>query len=142
MSKPSRLSRVLLAPIRALGRVRDFYVRSITGCAGHMNYGSGFGYDGYNLPRSFSVTSDHVSASDEDLRELIRAVSQKQIKSGGVNGMPPRSRSVAVGRIDEDAPFDFNGADNLDVGSNLLFPRSQSYAPGSIKAQRFARAVV
>ncbi|KAJ3685452.1 hypothetical protein LUZ61_014616 [Rhynchospora tenuis] len=142
MSKPSRLSRLLLAPIRALGRVRDFYVRSITGCAGNMHYGYGFGYDGYTLPRSFSVTSDHASASDEDLRELIRAASQKHMRSGGLNGMPPRSRSVAVGRIDEDAPFDFNGADNLDVGSNLLFPRSQSYAPGSIRGQRFARSIV
>ncbi|KAF3333789.1 hypothetical protein FCM35_KLT01480 [Carex littledalei] len=142
MSKQSRLSRVLLAPIRALGRVRDFYVRSITGCAGQMHYGSGIGYDGYNLPRSFSVSSDHVSASDEDLRELIRAASQKQTRGGGVNGMPPRSHSVAVGRIDEDAPFDFDSADSLEIGSNLLFPRSQSYATGRIRGQGLARSIV
>lgn len=138
MSKPSRLSRVLLAPIRALGRVRDFYVRSITDCAGHMSYGSGFGYDSYNLPRSFSVTSDRISASDEDLRELIRAASQKQARGGGVNGMPPRSRSVAVGRIDEDAPFDFGAVDGLEVGTNLVFPRSQSYASGGTRGKGFA----
>lgn len=141
MSKPNRLGSVLLAPLRALGRVRDFYVRSITGCAGHMHYGSGFGYNSYNLPRSFSVTSDRVSASDEDLRELIRAASQKHARAnGGLNGLPPRSRSVAVGRIDEDAPFDFNGPGGLDVGSNLLFPRSQSYAAaGRVGGKGFAR---
>jgi hypothetical protein len=142
MSKPSRLTRLLFAPIRALGRVRDFYVRGMTGCAGHMHYGSGFGYDAYNLPRSFSTTSDRVGASDEDLRELIRAASQKQARGSGLNGLPPRSRSVAVGRIDEDAPFDFGIANSLDVGSNLLFPRSQSYATGRIGGKGFSRSLV
>jgi hypothetical protein len=142
MSKPSRLSRVLLAPIRALGCLRDFYVRSMTGCAGHMHYGSGFGYQAYNLPRSFSTTSDRVSASDDDLRELIQAASQKHARAGGLNGMPPRSRSVAVGRIDEDAPFDFGTANGMGVGSNLLFPRSQSYATGRIGGKVFARSLV
>ncbi|KAJ3674410.1 hypothetical protein LUZ60_005026 [Juncus effusus] len=142
MSKPSRFSRIICAPIRALGRVRDFYVRSMTGCAGHMYHGPEYGYPAYAMSRSFSVTSDTRDTREEDLRELIRAASQSHNRSGsGAGGLPPRSRSVAVGRIDEDSPFDFNSGDDLGVGSNLLFPRSQSYATAGQRGGVFSRGV-
>ncbi|XP_073005846.1 uncharacterized protein [Typha latifolia] len=128
-SRGSRWSRCLRAPLRVLGRARDFYVRSMTGCAGHMNYGAPMGYPALgSVPRSYSMNS----TSDDDLRELIRAASQRRGGGGGgVAGHVQRSQSVAVGRIDEDAPLEFNDRD-FKIGSDLLFPRSRSYAAGAV----------
>lgn len=66
-------------PIR-LGRSRDFYVRSVTGCARYVPTHHVFG--AYPVlvpvtappPRSYSCGSDWGG----DLRELIRATSQRQ----------------------------------------------------------------
>ncbi|CAD5169599.1 uncharacterized protein LOC103983578 [Musa acuminata AAA Group] len=135
MSKRSgtsnRLGRCMKAPLRALCHARDFYVRSMNSCAGRMEYGLQMG----DLPRSYSLhQSTRSSASDEDLRQLIRAASlRRALSQSTVHGTPPppsavpRSQSVAIGRIDEDKPCEFGDA---KVGADFLLPRSRSYAPG------------
>lgn len=119
--KGSKWVRCLKAPVRVLTSVRDLYIKGMKGCAGRVqhnastlaypsfaksNYGYSFGHSGRS------------SASDEDLSELIRAAS--------VRKMQVRSQSVVVGRIDEEEEFEEDGV----VGSDLLFPRSKSYAAG------------
>ena len=70
----SKLRWLWRAPVRALGRARDYYVRSITGCARHYPADAAFG--GYPvlvptaLPRSQSC-----SGGEEDLWDLICASS-------------------------------------------------------------------
>ncbi|URE03364.1 hypothetical protein MUK42_22837 [Musa troglodytarum] len=131
------------APLRALCHARDFYVRSMNSCAGRMEYGPPLGYGPQlgALPRSYSLhQSTRSSASDEDLRQLIRAASLRGALSRSPgHGTPPppsavpRSQSVAFGRIDEDKPCEFGDA---KVGADLLLPRSRSYAPGRERKAR------
>ncbi|PIN21100.1 hypothetical protein CDL12_06201 [Handroanthus impetiginosus] len=103
------------------------------------------------LPRSFS-TSSARSDDSEDYRELVRAASarssigrkidveaylkqQMTVRPGSAAGpqaMPPRSISVAMGKIDEERPCcyfgeDFNG---INVKNELKYPRSKSHAVG------------
>ncbi|KAJ0961087.1 hypothetical protein J5N97_000988 [Dioscorea zingiberensis] len=127
------MSKLMKAPIRALSRARDFYVNSMTGCAGKVPYGSGsMGCPAAIPPRSFSYSEHRISASDDDLRELIRAASLSR-RSPALQTPVKRSQSVAVGRIDEDSPCDFQ--DEVRVGSSLLFPRSMSCA---VRARRIS----
>ncbi|XVF59236.1 hypothetical protein PTKIN_Ptkin07bG0259800 [Pterospermum kingtungense] len=87
-----------------------------------------------------TATGQVNSVSSDDLRELVRAASTRslgnklvrsellqrqqarQSPNGSVNGANnmPRRRSVGIGRIDEDKPYDFEKDD--------VFPRSRSYA--------------
>ena len=126
-SAASRWGRCLRAPVRVLCSVRDLYVKGMNGCAGRVQYGAAGAiacpsYSDFSHSRSFS--SGRSSASDEDLRELIRAVSRSSQMPVTVR----RSQSVVAGRIDEDAPCDFK--EDVKVGSDLLFPRNRSYAVG------------
>eukprot|EP00262_Sarcandra_glabra_P004910 TRINITY_DN16149_c0_g1_i1.p1 TRINITY_DN16149_c0_g1~~TRINITY_DN16149_c0_g1_i1.p1 ORF type:complete len:154 (+),score=14.88 TRINITY_DN16149_c0_g1_i1:149-610(+) len=137
--RESKLSRCLKAPIRVLCKARDLYVNSLTGCAGRLNYDTVMGCPVgvvSTLPRSFSNTSSRAS-EDEDLRELIRAASQRNlvdklgitntnVQPKGSKGVVPRSFSVGIGRIDEDKPCDFK--EDFKVSSDVLYPRSRSYA--------------
>ncbi|XP_010942045.1 uncharacterized protein [Elaeis guineensis] len=137
-SAASLFGRCARAPLRVLCRARDLYVRSLNGCAGRVQYGAAIGYPTFaTVPRSYSVGSARTSASDEDLRELIRAASQG--RAGLLNArdgvVVPRSQSVAIGRIDEDKPCDFD--DDVRVGSDLLFPRSRSCAVGAKRRPRW-----
>ncbi|XP_008796991.1 uncharacterized protein LOC103712289 [Phoenix dactylifera] len=137
-SVTSRFGRCLRAPLRVLRRARDMYVRSLTECAGGVQYGAAVGYPTFaSVPRSYSFGSARTSSSDEDLRELIRAASQS--RAGSLNAragvVVPRSQSVAVGRIEEDKPCDFD--DDVRVGSDLLFPRSRSCAVGAKRRPRW-----
>ncbi|EHA8588538.1 hypothetical protein COCNU_scaffold005702G000020 [Cocos nucifera] len=121
-----------------LCRARDLYVRSLTGCAGRVQCGAAIGYPTFaSVPRSFSVGSARTSSSDDDLRELIRAASQGRAGSLNARGcsVVPRSQSVAIGRIDEDQPCDFD--EDVRVGSDLLFPRSRSCAVGAKRRPRW-----
>ena len=124
-SSASRWGRCLRAPVRVLCSVRDLYVKGMNGCAGRVQYGAAgaIACPSYSeFPHGHSFHSARSSASDEDLRELIRAASRS-------SQMPvKRSQSVVVGRIDEDAPCEFK--EDANVGSDLLFPRSRSYAVG------------
>lgn len=130
MSKGSKISKIMKAPIRALSKARDFYVNSMTGCARKMPYGTGaVGYPAAFPSRSSSYSESRISgASDEDLRDLILASSihLRATSATALQNPVRRSQSVAVGRIDEDSPCEFQ--DEVKVGSNLIFPRSVSLA--------------
>ncbi|KAK1269291.1 hypothetical protein QJS04_geneDACA024081 [Acorus gramineus] len=141
-SSPNRFIRYMKAPLRALVRARDLYVQSMTGCASRAHYRRGMVVS--TLPKSYSTNSwrqrDDV---DDDVRELIRLASLKKAAhsltvpsasslgggsgGGAVRGVP-RNRSVNIGRIDEDMPYD--GGDDVMVGAATarMFPRSQSHA--------------
>ncbi|GJN24405.1 hypothetical protein PR202_gb12143 [Eleusine coracana subsp. coracana] len=135
-SKVHQLSWLWRGPRRALGAARDLYVRSLTGCAGHMPPGNAaFGYPafgGAGAPEyCFSASSSRRSADvDDDLRDLIRAVSQRRAAEAAAAqavaqepAVVPRSQSVAMARIDEDRPCEFG-----DVAAAEVLPRSQSCA--------------
>ncbi|KAF7830530.1 Uncharacterized conserved protein UCP031279 [Senna tora] len=137
--------RIITSPIRALGRARDMYVRSITKCGNNMNYSNPVDAAGRfaAMPRSYS-TSTTRSEEGEDFAELMRAASARTLANRidmdlvmkqqgkttaqeerlGTKGLP-KSSSVGMGKIDEDAPFD----GNVNVMPNL-YPRSRSYAVG------------
>ncbi|CAK9155566.1 unnamed protein product [Ilex paraguariensis] len=138
--KESKITRCMKAPIRVLIRARDFYIRSLSGCAGRVSYGTVIGGPApivnSTLPKSFSVHS--TSSNDEDFRELMRIAStrslgnkielelrRRQSPIAGVNAVP-RSHSAAVGRIDEDKPCEFG--EEINVKKTNAYPRSRSYA--------------
>ncbi|PWZ40755.1 hypothetical protein Zm00014a_011699 [Zea mays] len=124
-------------PRRALCAARDLYVRSLTGCAGHLPGDAAFGYPTFAAAPSFgsfasSSSSRRASDADQDLRELVRAASQRRAAELERQRHPaavPRSRSVAaaMARIDEDGPCDFASS----AASAAVFPRSRSFAPGA-----------
>ncbi len=148
----------MMLPYRALLKARDYYVKSITDCGNPSVYGRGaIGGPGASqaagLPRSFSVQS-YSSADSDDLRDLIRASStnnleitkaelelfiqqhlrqQKQaaVAKSASKGVP-RSVSVGMARIDEEAPTGFGENYDEDVKviktEKLMYPRSKSYA--------------
>lgn len=130
VSKESKFVRYMKGPIKILARARDLYVSSLTGCAGHVTHGNAMGCPTpqfASLPRSFSANSSYsdYNSREEDLRELIRIASTRSltgkaeaellrskrsppIGAGGVAAVP-RSRTVAIGRIDEDKTYEFGG---------------------------------
>ncbi|KAK7291046.1 hypothetical protein RIF29_05907 [Crotalaria pallida] len=156
--RESLFMRMITSSIRALGKARDMYVRSITNCGHSMSYGSPtMQYGGgrfSNLPRSYSTaTSTRSSEENEDFAELIRAASartlgsridmdlllrqqqqqqqqqkQQQLHSKGL----PKSTSVGMAKIDEDMPFELSdGGVSFKPDS---YPRSRSYAVGKRSA--------
>ncbi|CAA7031100.1 unnamed protein product [Microthlaspi erraticum] len=150
----NKFLRIISTPLRALGKARDFYVRSITGCASRTQYSSSAPF-----PRSRSSSSAAFSSSassrrttdfgiDDDYSELVRAASvrslghkneidmfmqeklqqQKKQKQGGL----PKSSSVGMARIEEEEEAE-EGSVNPKMKktkkvSDLLYPRSKSYA--------------
>ncbi|XP_059068237.1 uncharacterized protein LOC131858804 [Cryptomeria japonica] len=99
------------SPIPYLLKALDFYVRSVSQCAGRANYkglaGGGFGVPAIVLPKSFTVTS--TLTNDDEFSDLVRAASQRSISSPAAQGkeIPIRFRTndaPSVGRIDEDSP--------------------------------------
>ncbi|MQL95739.1 hypothetical protein Taro_028405 [Colocasia esculenta] len=143
-SSHSKFGRIVKAPLRALCRVRDMYVSSLTGCAGRANYRGIVGYSGGSggVPRSHSFHPSRSSSTrEDDLRDLVRAASQGAMGSlnlggfqqspgknhtagDGAGSLGPRSQSVAIGRIDEDKPYELG----LDATVGPLVPRSRSCA--------------
>ncbi|EER93386.1 hypothetical protein BDA96_01G079100 [Sorghum bicolor] len=134
MSRGSKLRWLWRAPARALGRARDMYVRGLTGCARYVPADAGFGYPVFvPAPLSRSHSADWRggagSGADEDLRELVRAASQRRVEQRraelqAVARSQSMAASLSMARIDEDAPCEF-GADAGD-GPGALYPRSQS----------------
>ncbi|KAA0036403.1 uncharacterized protein E5676_scaffold255G003890 [Cucumis melo var. makuwa] len=140
MNKGSKLSQLARASSRLLSKVRDFYVRSLTDCSNHLDYGMALSGPGgqvpTNLPRSYSVGSSAASShGGDDYSELLRAASVRSLSKKvepDLEGRKspknvPRSQSVGIGRIDEDKTYEFEDefkASNL----NNLYPRSKSYA--------------
>ena len=133
MSRGSKLRWLWRMPVRALGRARDFYVRSVTGCARYVPADAAFGYPVFvpsSLARSQSYGSDWSggAGSEDDLRELIRAASQRRAEQLQMQKAQALARSQSVvglsmSRIDEDAPCEF--------GAGAVFPRSQSCVGGT-----------
>ncbi|CAN6337113.1 unnamed protein product [Urochloa humidicola] len=147
----SKLGRWLGAPVRALSRACDTYVRRMSACAGRMpTHAAAYGGRGGFAPGSmqaatFSSRSRRGGGSggggDDDVGELVRAMSQRQASVGlgrrgegvaeAVVSVPVRSRSVAVGRIDEDAPCEFGADDVVRVGGGApAVRRARSVAVG------------
>ncbi|XP_047983176.1 uncharacterized protein LOC125223913 [Salvia hispanica] len=154
----NRFVRIITTPYRALCKARDFYVRNMLDCANSNAIGlQSSGQGGPALPRSFSTSSSSASRDDDaDFRELVRAASartagldayinqeERKARPGPGRALPPRSASVAMGRIDEERPSGFFGEDvkignfnNFDNSSNrivdrksgLKYPRSKSDA--------------
>lgn len=146
----NRFVRIISSPYRALCKARDFYVRSMLDCANSNAIGLQSSSQ-VPLPRSFSAASSRSHDDDVDYRELVRAASARSIGSSGVDleayvkakggprsgprALPPRSISVAMGRIDEERPTGFFGED-IKIGNNrivdrkneLKYPRSKSHA--------------
>lgn len=132
MSRGSKLRWLWRAPARALGRARDLYMRGMTGCARCVPSDAAFGYPVFApapLSRSHSHSVDDWGA-DEDLRELVRAASQRRLEQRraelqAVARSQSMAASLSMARIDEDAPCEF-GAAAGDGGPGALYPRSQS----------------
>lgn len=132
MSRGSKLRWLWRAPARALGRARDLYVRGLTGCARYMPSDAAFGYPVFvpaPLSRSHSVDWGAGSSADEDLRELVRAASQRRVEQRraelqAVARSQSMAASLSMTRIDEDAPCEFGTA--AGDGPGALYPRSQS----------------
>ncbi|KAL8487709.1 hypothetical protein ACS0TY_023697 [Phlomoides rotata] len=152
MKNHNKFLRIITTPYRALCRARDFYVNSMINCANMNAGGLQQSSQAPGLPRSFSAASSARSNDDdEDYRELVRAASARSIGSrdnvdyvrkmraasrSGPRALPPRSISVAMGRIDEENPI-YNFGEDSDgkniiagVKSELKYPRSKSHAVG------------
>ncbi|XP_062209444.1 uncharacterized protein LOC133911260 [Phragmites australis] len=132
MSRGGKLRWLWRAPARALGRACDLYVRGLTGCARYVPADAAFGYPVFvpaSLSRSHSVAGSD-SAAEEDLRELVRAASQRRVEQRerelqAVARSQSMAAALSMARIDEDAPCEFGGA-----GAGELYPRSQSCVGG------------
>ncbi|CAL4936166.1 unnamed protein product [Urochloa decumbens] len=142
MSRGGRLRWLWRAPARALGRARDMYVRGMTGCARYAPSDAAFGYPVFvpALSRSHSAGDwGAASAADEDLRELVRAASQRRVEQRAAElRAVARSQSMAaalsMARIDEDAPCEFG--DGTGDGPGALYARSQSCVGGGDAGRR------
>jgi hypothetical protein len=146
MSRGSRLRWLWRAPARALGRARDLYVRGLTGCARYVPSDAAFGYPvlvpAPPLSRSHSVDWGR-GAADEDLRELVRAASQRRVveqrraELRAVARSQSMAASLSMGRIDEDAPCELGAA--AGDGPGALCPRSQSCVGDAAGRRALAR---
>lgn len=87
--KQKRFLRIITMPLKVLGKARDLYIRSITGCAARTHYSSA---DPVSIPfpRSRSTSSAFSSSAsswtrlsdftfDDDYSELIRAASVRSL---------------------------------------------------------------
>ncbi|EYU32387.1 hypothetical protein MIMGU_mgv1a016061mg [Erythranthe guttata] len=123
-SQRKMFMRIITTPIRALCKARDLYVRGLTQYGDRMNLGNVMAVQGTSqcsgLPRSFSVSSARSTGNRADHMDC----------GAGPRAMPPRSSSVAMGRIDEDRPYiNFGDQDIFNSGKNgINYPRSRSHA--------------
>ncbi|XP_054810793.1 uncharacterized protein LOC129312189 [Prosopis cineraria] len=145
--KQRKLSWYMKAPIRFLSKARDLYVNGMNRCSPHFNsIDTTFGCPAAHplvLPRSFSVGSAASESASDDYRELVRANTVPYRHRAGLDLSPqkqtspsqapakaskmavPRSRSVGIGRIDEDKPCEFE--DDLKTKPSI-HGRSRSHA--------------
>jgi hypothetical protein len=128
-----KLGRWLGAPVLALSRACDSYVRRMSACAGRMPTHVG-GRGGMPAAATFSSRSRRGGGGDDDLNALVRALSQREASAGVP--VPVRSRNVAVGRIDEDAPCEFGPDDDVRVGRPPAVRRACSVAVGGFGAAK------
>ncbi|OIW20873.1 hypothetical protein TanjilG_24951 [Lupinus angustifolius] len=142
--KQCLFARIIASPIKAFGKARDMYVRSVTKCGQSMCSNVPMdGFGGYStFPRSYSTGSSTRSEENDDFAELIRVASartmgdrigmsldmkkhqqqqqqrQKQQQQKASKGLL-KSSSVGLAKIDEDKPFEQD-----------YYPRSRSHAVG------------
>lgn len=135
-SQHNMFLRILTTPVRALCKARDFYVRNLTNYADRMNHGNVMAAipvtsQVSGLPRSFTVNSAR-SRDHHDQELVIRGELEAFIKHMKIIGAaPPRSSSVAMGRIDEDGPYFGEQADDnyfFSGKTEIKYPRSTSHA--------------
>ncbi|KAK1380166.1 ARM repeat superfamily protein [Heracleum sosnowskyi] len=150
--KKSKIQRCIKAPIRALGRARDLYIRTMNNLAGKIHStGGALSYPSASvavLPRSFSVNSASGRYKDGDFRELLRVASARSLgnkveldsirRQQSFPGKTtvgeckvvqvPRTQNVGIGRIDEDHTCDFSDVDIHVKKTEHVFPRSRSSA--------------
>lgn len=142
----SKFMRIVTLPIRALGKAKDFYVKSIMDCAPKVSYGYPAGQLPI-LPKSYSSRSCRSNETD-DFRELVKAASVRnldikdidtdivypaqRVKVKQSNKGLPKSCSVGMGRIDEDNACEFE--DGAVEKPDLAYPRSKSYAVRNSKS--------
>ncbi|KAF9602012.1 hypothetical protein IFM89_024769 [Coptis chinensis] len=120
----SLLTRCVKPPFRILGRVRDFYVRSVTDCSGMISRASVMGgaFGPVNItPRSFSVSSLR-SNNDEDLKELIRAAFQRGLREKLEMEIPQLQQ---LSKKSDMLPWSFTVG--ITEEKPELYPRSKSY---------------
>lgn len=108
--KPGRESRnkflsYLTATLRILGKVNELYVKSVLGCVGRFDKSSVGCYD--PIPYYQYQMSPIKDFTDEDLRELARALSSKRIRGTGLVKRGYSTRGAELERIDEDKPCEF-----------------------------------
>ncbi|GFY89505.1 hypothetical protein Acr_06g0014450 [Actinidia rufa] len=150
----SKFMKLVRAPITILSKARDLYMKRLFDCA------SKHGLSGANavcpaplVPRNPSVGSTNEVVHGEEVRELVRVVSKRDVAGTRVEilkvdglkeeGKPTvgaigvgRSYSVGIGRIgriDEDKPCEFEEEEGHHVQANgnirnqQLYPRSKTY---------------
>ncbi|MBA0566380.1 hypothetical protein Golob_011204 [Gossypium lobatum] len=142
----NKVIRYLKVPFKALGKARDFYVRSLTSCASRIGHGhcpSHFPVEYYELPRSFCESSSPTRNvnKDDDITELIRAASVRSSSYGNEMDMfspkqlrlKMRSRGLPknMGRIDEDKPCVFEDNDVVFEMKRKCRIKSQHQQPMS-----------
>jgi hypothetical protein len=146
--KESTLKKILKAPLKILARARDFYIKGMAEYSDQVCVMSCPTGNFNTMPRSYSVSSTKPNHLDDDRREPLRAAPTRSnlgSRNSKVNmDVParqqyshkksatrlgdnmPRSHTVAIGRIDEEKPCDFDEED-VKVKTNV-YPRSRSYA--------------
>lgn len=88
--KQNRFFRIITMPLKVLGKARDLYMKSITGCAARTHYSSAVDAASVPFPRSRSTSSAFSSSAssrrrsfdcnfDDDYSELLRAASVRSL---------------------------------------------------------------
>ncbi|OAY23054.1 uncharacterized protein LOC110605995 [Manihot esculenta] len=143
----NKFMRIVTIPIKVLGKARDLYVKSMTGCAARASCGHSMSLPNGQLPKSYSMGSS-MSNDNDDFRELIRAASVRSLGHKNEVDMLlqqmkqkseqlPKSCSVGMGfmgRIDEEKASEeegsSHGGNKKATKADQLYPRSKSYAVG------------
>ncbi|KAG1334067.1 hypothetical protein COCNU_03G001860 [Cocos nucifera] len=118
MGKTTRLfGRRVRNAIKALCRVRDLYVRSLTELSGSVQYATATGYGSFTA--SYGFPKEITSSWDN--REISRPCAEAPRNRRAKGRAAPFSQGVVLETIDEDKPCEFGG--DVRVGSGLLLKR-------------------
>ncbi|KAK8942827.1 hypothetical protein KSP39_PZI009198 [Platanthera zijinensis] len=123
-----RLIRCIWAPIRGLARACDYYVHSMTTLADRFPAAVGTTYCSFAGDDALRFSSAMRTSGEDDLFELVRFASQRRVAAAAE--AVGRSRSAALGTIDEDEICDFSG----EVGESLISPGRRGCAVGRKRA--------
>ncbi|KAB5547471.1 hypothetical protein DKX38_010877 [Salix brachista] len=153
-SKESKLKKILKVPLKILTSARDFYMKGLTEYSDQVCVMSCPTGNLNNMPRSHSVSSTRSNRFDDDYKDLLRAASTRSILGRSnnmdvrtrqqyithqkpateVTGNMSRSRTVAIGRIDEETACDFDEDEDVKAKTDRhVYPRSRSSAVSKLK---------